>query len=406
MACTAALRRTLDAVTDAPAWSMTTTEQAGALVELSRAQAQVAELRLRVLAAADHADLAKTDAATSTGAWLAHHTRQDRPRAHADVKLAQALDTGFAATRAALAQGRVDQAQARVIVHAVRDLPTDVTLGDRARAEQHLLELAADWDAAHLKGFGRKLLEVIAPDEAERRLGEKLAKQEREAARKTYLTLRDNGDGTSTGRFKIPTLHAQMLTKALHALTAPHRPGAPARTAPDGTKIAHPDLLGHGLCELIERYPANKLPKAGGLNATVVVTMTLEQLLDGLGAAGLDTGGEISAAQARRLACEAGLIPAVLGGKSQVLDLARKTRLHTESQRIAIGIRDKKCTALGCDRPPGWCHVHHPKPWSKGGRTSVHNGALLCPYHHHRAHDPAYDTTRLANGTYTFTRRT
>ncbi|MGH3333994.1 MAG: hypothetical protein ACRDPJ_22095 [Nocardioidaceae bacterium] len=42
-------------------------------------------------------------------------------------------------------------------------------------------------------------------------------------------------------------------------------------------------------------------------------------------------------------------------------------------------------------------------PWSKGGRTSVHNGALLCPYHHHRAHEPANDITRLANGKYTFT---
>ncbi|HZJ06882.1 MAG TPA: DUF222 domain-containing protein, partial [Nocardioidaceae bacterium] len=106
----------------------------------------------------------------------------------------------------------------------------------------------------------------------------------------------------------------------------------------------HPELLGRAFCELLERFPANKLPKAGRLNATVVVTITLQQLLSGLGAAGLDTGGYISAGQARRLGCQTGVIPAVLGSDSHVLDLGRTCRFHDEPQRIAIGIRE------------GWLH--------------------------------------------------
>ena len=68
---------------------------------------------------------------------------------------------------------------------------------------------------------------------------------------------------------------------------------------------------------MIQRYPAKRLPQAGGLNATVVVLMPLETLMGGLKAAQLDTGETISPGQARRLACEARIIPAVLGGNSR-----------------------------------------------------------------------------------------
>ena len=134
--------------------------------------------------------------------------------------------------------------------------------------------------------------------------------------------------------------------------------------------------------------------------------MDLDKLQAGLGAGVLDDGGRISATEVRRLACEAGIIPAVLGGKSQPLDLGRKRRFHTETQRIALAVRDQGCTAEGCDYPPGLCHAHHDDPWSRGGGTSVDNGRLLCPRHHHLAHDPRYLTTRLGTGKLSFTRRT
>jgi hypothetical protein len=114
----------------------------------------------------------------------------------------------------------------------------------------------------------------------------------------------------------------------------------------------------------------------------------------------------ISASEARRLACRAGIIPAVLGGASQVLDLGRTRRLHTRSQRIAIAARDRGCTAEGCDWPPGLCHVHHHTPWARGGHTTVTDGRLLCPRHHARAHDPTYTLTKVPGGKVAFTRRT
>ena len=160
--------------------------------------------------------------------------------------------------------------------------------------------------------------------------------------RRVSLTLVDDGDGTCHLRGRITTFHGAILDKLLLALTPIAGDGRPAL----------PVARGLAFCDLLERLPADGLPDQAGANPTVVVTMTLEQLEGRLGAAGLDTGQQISAGEARRLACTAGVIPAVLGGRSQVLDLGRRTRFHSKPQRLAMTVRDRGCTAAGCDRPP------------------------------------------------------
>ena len=164
--------------------------------------------------------------------------------------------------------------------------------------------------------------------------------------------------------------------------------------------------LGLAFMEYVARYPTDRLPNAGGMSASVVVLMDYETLLGKLNAAQLDTGHRISPGLARKLACEAGIIPAVLGSKSQVLDLGRTTRFHTKAQRIALTIEQGGCTAEGCDSPPAMSHAHHHQPWSEGGDTCVKNGRLLCPRHHARAHDTAYTMTKLPEGKVRFHRRT
>jgi hypothetical protein len=170
---------------------------------------------------------------------------------------------------------------------------------------------------------------------------------------------------------------------------------------PQRTKHA----MGQAFLDYIEA--PRKVPKTGGVAATVVVTMELETLLGGLKAASLDTGGRISAGQARRLACRAGIIPVVLGGPSMPLDVGRRRRLHSEYQRIAMGVRDKGCTAAGCDLPPGMTEAHHDEvSWGHGGGTSVEKGRLLCAPHHRKIHDPRFRHSVDANGKVRFTRRT
>ena len=137
--------------------------------------------------------------------------------------------------------------------------------------------------------------------------------------------------------------------------------------------------------------------------------MELDTLLDDLGRAGVaitSTGDRITAEQARRLACSAAIMPLVKGGKSVIHDQGRARRLFSDSLRTALNLRYPECTVDDCSIPAAWTEAHHKVPWSKGGRTRLENGTLLCPFHHHRAHDPAWQTHHRPNGTTTFHRRT
>ena len=136
------------------------------------------------------------------------------------------------------------------------------------------------------------------------------------------------------------------------------------------------------------------------------MTLDLDALLSGAGAATLTTGHRISVGEARRLACGAGLVPAVLGGRSEVLDLGRSRRFFTASQRRALEVRDGGCTAEGCGLPPSVCHAHHDDPWSRGGATDLTLGRLLCPRHHRLAHARGYEMRRLGDRQVAFHRRT
>lgn len=421
-AALASISSALDHVAQTPTWSMSPTEVHDALLELARAEARLAALTLTVVHQAVTDGAGDTVGATSTSAWWAGETRQTKTACHGLVKLADRLDTPLhGPVRAAMAAGAVHLDQARVIVDAVDDLPADlVSPRVREEARDCLVEMARSYDAKDLKGFGRKILEVVAPEVAEQAEAEALDKEEQRARRGTRLTMSDDGHGLTHGRFAIPTETADRLRKALQAIAAPKHQSATTvtregRSAQAEACVASHDESGSGLkalplrlgeafCEYVDRYPADKLPQAGGVPAAVTVTMSLETLLGGLGSATLDTGTAITAGRARMLACEAGIIPVVLGGDSQVLDLGRARRLFTPAQRRALELQQGGCTVQGCDWPPGMCHAHHDMPWSHGGSTDLANGRLLCPRHHARIHDPHYETTRHPDGTVGFRR--
>jgi hypothetical protein len=219
--------------------------------------------------------------------------------------------------------------------------------------------------------------------------------------------MRRNGDGTVDSRFRIPVLHADLLKKALQVLTAPRRIGEGRLDPKTGKKLPYEVLLGQGLMELLENHlDPTKLPSTGGSPFTVVFTIGLAVLTTGIGVATLETGTRISAGEARRLACRAGIIPAVLGGESVILDLGREHRLFDRHQRIAMNLKYGGCAAEGCDRPPSWTEGHHRDPWAKGGATDLANGIPLCPPHHHMADHPLEGTMRTQpSGKVRFTRR-
>ncbi|WP_284980975.1 HNH endonuclease signature motif containing protein [Arthrobacter sp. efr-133-TYG-118] len=96
--------------------------------------------------------------------------------------------------------------------------------------------------------------------------------------------------------------------------------------------------------------------------------------------------GPVPAATLRKIGCDADIIPVVLGGEGQVLDIGRASRIFPAHIRKAITARDKGCAFPSCTMPAPWCEAHHIEYWSRGGPTSVGNGVLLCSHHHHLIH--------------------
>ncbi|WP_197275096.1 HNH endonuclease signature motif containing protein [Luteipulveratus halotolerans] len=118
----------------------------------------------------------------------------------------------------------------------------------------------------------------------------------------------------------------------------------------------------------------------------------------GAGAGVTATGQVLSGGEVRRMACDAGIVPMVLGSRGEVLDVGREQRLFTLGQRRALWRRDGGCTYPGCTIPPQWCDAHHVIWWSRGGTTDVSNAALLCGRHHTLVHRRDLTATVTATG--------
>jgi hypothetical protein len=144
-----------------------------------------------------------------------------------------------------------------------------------------------------------------------------------------------------------------------------------------------------------------------GFGAKANITVTID--LNDLKAATADATGQLvysdglSAAAIRRLACDAKIIPLVLGSNSEPLDVGRAERLVNRAIRRALNARDRGCVV--CGAPPIQCDAHHLQSWLDGGHTAVGNLVLLCRRHHIDLH-AGHWTITIVDGVVHVTRPT
>ena len=176
-----------------------------------------------------------------------------------------------------------------------------------------------------------------------------------------------------------------VLEAAIGPLSAP-------KPDPDGARDVRPARLrrGQALIEVCRRATAagDRLP--AGTKSTLMVTMSWADLRDRVGAGrvvGSSADGMLLGPETvRQAACEAGVVPVVLGSAGEVLDLGRTERLFMPGQLKALWLRDRSCTFPGCQTPAHWCDAHHVRHWIDGGTTDLDNAALLCGRHHTVVH--------------------
>ncbi|NEN07501.1 DUF222 domain-containing protein [Diaminobutyricibacter tongyongensis] len=236
-----------------------------------------------------------------------------------------------------------------------------------------------------------------------------VAEREQQLRDKRFLTIGPEIDGMRRLSGLLDPESAAVVVSAVDAVTAPRR-GGPRFVDPlqqDRARAIVDDERSHGqlaLDSVVEmiRIAGEADPGRvfGTTRPAVRVTIALEDLraeASGAddGAAHVESSAEpLSAATARRYLCDAGVLPIVFGGRSEILDVGRTERCFTRPQRVALAARDGGCRWPGCDRPPSWTETHHIDPWSSGGRTDLADGILLCRHHHMLLHNNGWSVVR------------
>lgn len=222
-----------------------------------------------------------------------------------------------------------------------------------------------------------------------------LLQEEAAAARRgRALRARPGLGGLTDYQLTVDADGAALIDAAVAAFSIP-RPATPDGTA-DLRSAAH--RRADALLEVVQRglnatREGPGLP-AGQPKAQVVVTIGLSDLLASTNGAGITSTGQVLTPDVvRRIACDAGIVPMILDGAGQPLDVGRGRRFFTDAQRVALFGRDRHCTFPGCTIPAQWCDAHHVTPWAEGGRTDLTAGALLCRLHHTLVHDRGLTAT-------------
>lgn len=372
------------------------TESAAALWEIRQSVNRLQALELKVIQAAGRSQAGAADALVNVGAWVARESRVGGREAARSVRLASSLES-LPHAGDALAGGLISVQHADVIATAAQQLPPTLSPAERDRVETVLTEQAKMVDPHTLRKVSRRAVEIAGRSvvEADEHENVVVHTAEEKALAKTRLSMHDNDDGTTTGHFTVPTLSAAILRKTVQQITAPRRAALRGAQEDGRTWTRTEDHAGDwsheyglALVELLEHLPTDRLQSQ--VAATVVVTMELDQLRNQLKVARTDLGVDLSAEKARQLACNAGIVPAVLDGESKLLDLGRKKRLFTEAQRLALATRYDSCATAGCDRPFAWSELHHQHPWQHGGTTDLDQAIPLCASHHRMIHDEKY----------------
>ncbi|GLY69810.1 HNH endonuclease [Amycolatopsis taiwanensis] len=274
----------------------------------------------------------------------------------------------------ALAEGAISPEHVEVIRKAITTLPDTASLEDRAVAEKILCEAAVSCEPRIVRRLGQEIHHRLNPD------GDKPKDTTlRDPLRR--LNIRERKDGGVSGTFDLDAESGALLTNLLSPLTAP-TPG------PNGWDERSPsERRGDAFAHILKA--AANCPDASteaGEPVTVMVNVSLEDLKTGVGRGLIDGHTNISAAQIRRMACDAKILPVVLGSKSEPLDIGRATRVVPRSIRRALIQRDRGCTFPSCTKRAKWTHAHHVRHWASGGPTSLQNLALLCHHHHRLIH--------------------
>ena len=353
--------------------------------ELHRAVEQLEVERLRRLAQIDRRKLFERDGHLSTASWLVSAFKVAWGVAREHVRLAKALEQ-MPSARAAVDDGGVSLSSVRVLASA-RDADPEAF----ARAEPALVDAArmhTVGDLARVASYWRDaaVRERAGSDDADE------ARRQTLYASKTFMG-RVRADADLNGET------GEMLLTALNAVLS-----AEARSR-DGDDRSPAERRADALGEICRQWLDHAdRPVVAAERPHVTLTVGVETL-KGMkdSTCELEHTGPMARETAEMLLCDCSVARVVLSGRSEPLDVGRRTPAVPASMRRAVIVRDRHCRFPGCDRPQSWCDAHHVVHWTNGGSTALNNLVLLCRRHHRLIHHRKFGV-KIADGQPRFNR--
>jgi hypothetical protein len=321
----------------------------------------------------------------STAVLLSERLRIGRREAAGRVRLAaelgprramagQPLPARFPQVAAAVDEGAICARHAALICRTIAELP-EAAVEQAGAVEAMLVQHACALNPDQLAVLTRTVRACLDPDG--------VLASERDHERRRHATLTALPDGSGRLQAQLTAAATAVWQTVLDTLSRPTPDvdaGEPDRRSPGQRR--HDALLDAGQRLL----RAGTLPDAGGTPATILLTLTVDQLQARTGVVTTAHGGLISIRQALQIAAETDIVPVVISAAGGVLGYGLSRRTASIGQRRALAARDGGCSFPGCDRPPDWCETHHVIAWADGGRTDIENLTLLCGFHHREHH--------------------
>lgn len=214
-----------------------------------------------------------------------------------------------------------------------------------------------------------------------------------------WLEVNERPDGMwdLDGRLTADT--GKLLSNALRtAVPPPRQEDADA----DGVLPAASNRNVEALHQMVASYGTDpEAPKRHGHTATLNLMCDLDTLKgEKTGRLPMLDGRPVSVAKARKLACEAGIIPSVFDyDKGEAIELGRAKRLPNVALRHKLELEQPNgCAWSGCRAPVSWTEAHHLAHWANGGETVAENLILLCRFHHSRIHLDKWSISKVGPG--------
>ena len=410
-------------------WQASGSDLTGLIGRLDALQAATSAAMVAVAAEAERRGEVAASPHASTSAWVHAHAPGVLKAGAGSIAKAAALtaDPGRAPIREAVLSGRISPRVAVAVAREFDRMADRLVPGVEDAVYEGLIQMG-QWEG--VKGVRQVRPALLA----RHGLGEELDRDQERAASKAHLSAPVRAeDGLFEYRMVLDPEAMAALEAALEPLSAPAPqpcPGSEPGGDPDGNGwLGGPGTVrdtrpvgrrrAEALIELIRRAVESGQGVPAGVKSALLVTMDLDALQSrthaatvytgtGTGAGGctgtgsgaptgagagagmvagsLATGEHLAPETVRKIACDARVIPTVLGSDGVPLEMGRAARLFTPAQVNALYLRDGGCTFPGCDRPARWCHAHHLHHWLDGGPTDLDNATLLCQRHHTIAH--------------------